>query len=383
MAAWGMDDYRALTEEDAAGLAEAALKSVSAHFTLSDIERISGDDRRNLVLRARMSQGRAVIVKATRWTGYDDASPSAFADSGLVKEWTARDVLKRRMARPSSPLLAGDAGNGLIVFDDFGMLPSMVSPLMEGTVEAAEASLTAYAVAVAQMHAATHDCVAEHQAALTQHFPNATLPRLAMTDWLDQPMPEIAGQRLPADEFDMIRTRLNAPGPWLALVHADGCPDNVLMDGDQAHLVDFEFSAPGHMLLDAVYWRIGFPSCWCAGTVPEDVADRIEAAYRRELAAIVPEALDDALFHREMAAITVARALFSLCRMLDGAMGEDTVWGTTTRRNRLLWYLQAAIAACDRGDALPGIRGVLARWSRHLSETWPDSTPLPLYPAFA
>jgi hypothetical protein len=41
---------------------------------------------------------------------------------------------------------------------------------------------------------------------------------------------------------------------------------------DKARLLDFEFSAPGDLLLHAVYWQLGFPTCCCAGVNPEDGA---------------------------------------------------------------------------------------------------------------
>ena len=62
-----------------------------------------------------------------------------------------------------------------------------------------------------------------------------------------------------------------------ALVHGDPCPDNVLFAADgRAVLIDFEFARPSHALFDAAYWRMGFPTCWCAGTIPTEVEHRID-----------------------------------------------------------------------------------------------------------
>jgi hypothetical protein len=71
-------------------------------------------------------------------------------------------------------------------------------------------------------------------------------------------------------------------------------------------LIDFEYPRPGHALLDAAYWRMGFPTCWCAGQVPGGVRARVETAYRRAVASAVPAALDDARFAREAAMIDFA-----------------------------------------------------------------------------
>ncbi len=382
-----MDDYRSFEDGEVAGWAEVALtQAFDMPVSLSRLERLSKDDRRNRVLRAQALIGgnvRSVILKATRVTGYSAGAPDAFAASGLVKEWVARDLLKHSPSHEASSLLAGDRANGLIVFNDFGAgLSSLVRSLREGTAAEAEAGLAAYAQAMARLHAATIGCRQWHSHALAAAFPHAAAPGLFAVDWLERPMPELAGQALPTDEFEMLRAHLADPGPWLALVHGDGCPDNVLLDEDGARLIDFEFSAPGHMLLDAIYWRLGFPSCWCAGMVPEAVIGRIEALYRQELASVFPLVADEAAFTREVTTLMIARTLFSLSWMLHETLVADKVWGTATRRNRILWYLKATIRACEHADMFPRLTGVLAAWLKHLRQAWIEVEPLAYYPAF-
>ncbi|ESQ83242.1 hypothetical protein AEAC466_13400 [Asticcacaulis sp. AC466] len=382
-----MDNYRSIDERGAADLAEAALtRAFGVPAKLLNIEPIGREDRRNLILRAQAQLGqtsRPVIVKTTRLTSFCSTSPTVFADSGLAKEWVARQILCGNEPGECPLLLAGDAENGLIVFSDFGAhLPSLVKPLLEGTADEAESAMTAYARAMAELHVATLNCQQRHADAVASTFPKSIAPNLVGATWLDQPPPALARFQFPEDDLQTIRSRLVNPGEWLALVHADGCPDNLLLDNGVARLIDFEFSAPGHMLLDAVYWRIGFPSCWCAGVIPEDVAQRIECVYRNELAAVFPVALSDHIFEREITLVTVARALFSLTWMLNQALDEDNIWGTATRRSRILWYLKAAIKACDRSGLFPQSGVVMAAWLAHLSKIWPDSKPLAKYPAF-
>ncbi len=338
-------------------------------------------------MRAQASIGgraRSVIIKATRALDYAPSSAAAFSDSGLVREWVARALFgQSETLRPLS-LLAGDAEHGLIVFDDLGAdLVSMATRLIDGPAADAEGALAAYAASLGLLHAATIGCAQRHAVMLRGTFPAAKVPENMGVDWLAAPVPELAGQGLPEDELDVVRARISDPGPWLALVHGDGCPDNVLLAGDKAWLLDFEFSAPGHALLDAAYWRIGFPTCWCAGATPEPIADRIEAVYRRELAVGVPEAADDEAFQAEMAIASVARLLFSLRWLLNGALAQDSVWGIATRRSRILWYLQAARAACAKAEHFAGTRVVLTDWLDQLRERWPASELLALYPAFA
>lgn len=381
-----MAAHRDLPAERAAEIAAAALtRATGEPATLAAIEPLGEADRRNLVLRAHASVGarsRSVIVKASRASGHDPAAPDAFAVSGLVREWVARALLCEAPGGEGA-LLAGDAEHGLIVFEDLGRAPgSLVGPLLEGTAAVAEAALASHAVALGRLHATTLGCAGRHAAILRDLFPAAEAPRAMGARWLAAPV-EVAGLSLPADELDQVRGRIADPGPWAVLVHGDACPDNVLLIDGEAWLLDFEFSMPGHALLDAGYWRMGFPSCWCAGTVPGQVADRIEATYRGVLAPALPEAVDDRLFVAEAALVAVARLLMSLDWLMPAALAEDGRWGIASRRSRILHYLGAAIAACERSDAFPGSRAVMARWHRHVQDLWPGSMPLAPYPAFA
>ncbi len=184
---------------------------------------------------------------------------------------------------------------------------------------------------------------------------------------------------MPAAEAAIILERLRAPGQWQALVHRDPCPDNVLIDADgAARLIDFEFAAPGHALLDAAYWRVGFPTCWCAGTVPDAVADRLDAAYCKAIAPAVPGAADPDAFRRERAIIAVATLFSALAWQLPPAMAEDSRWGITGRRARVLHYLDVA----SNADELPALQRLIVRWRDDLRSRWPDVEALPLYPAF-
>ena len=66
-------------------------------------------------------------------------------------------------------------------------------------------------------------------------------------------------------------------------------------------MLDFEFARVGHALLDGVYGRVPFPTCWCIGQLPEHVTQVMERAYRTELAQGCPAARDDAHYARAVA----------------------------------------------------------------------------------
>src|SRR5262249_51033307 len=145
-------------------------------------------------------------------------------------------------------------------------------------------------------------------------------------------------------------------------VHGDPCPDNALVVGDSIRLIDYEFAQPSHALLDGIYWRIGFPTCWCAGRVPFDVALRIDQIYRSEVARVMPLALDDAMYRAELAHVAAIWLFTCLSWRLDEALKEDSTWGTWSIRGRLLWYLEIVIqmTACEK--VLPGTNEAAQVW---------------------
>jgi aminoglycoside/choline kinase family phosphotransferase len=389
-----MAAFRLFTSDDAVVVASAALsRAADEAVGIESVMALGNDERRNLVLRARAVQGgtrtTSIIIKATRVADYDAAAANAYEASGFVREWAAMRYLTHHApGHAFAPdLLASDLEQGVLVYDDLGDgLPSLVVPLLHGTADEAEQALTAYATALAELHRATIGSRDGHSAILRQGFPGAAIPPPAHR-WIENVarVPHaLLGGAFPEDEADLILDHLSRPGRWQALVHGDPCPDNILLAADgRAILIDFEFARPSHALFDAAYWRMGFPTCWCAGTVPAEVRRRIDRAYRAALADAVPEALDDDAFGRESAIIDVAWLLGSLAWRLEGALAADGTWGRATIRSRILTYLDQVIRSADEANMLPGFRLLAARWRGDLRGRWPDTPPLSAFPAFA
>jgi hypothetical protein len=159
-----------------------------------------------------------------------------------------------------------------------------------------------------------------------------------------------------------ISHRLSDPDAWLALIHGDPCPDNALFVANQVRLIDYEFAKPSHALLDAIYWRIGFPTCWCAGRIPREIASRVEAVYRAEIGKTMPLARDDNAYCVELAFAAAIWLFRCLAGRLDKALEEDTKWGIASIRSRLLWYLEASAELMGAAEVLPGIRYTVEGW---------------------
>jgi hypothetical protein len=383
--------FRDFTTDDAVRVAAASLSRAAGEpIAIEDINVLGDDQRRNHIIRAvaRRASGdrQGIVIKATRAADYDATSEDVVAKGGIACEWAAAALLDRRGAS-TARFLAGDAAAGVIVFADLGAdAPWLAAPLQDGPASDAEAALLRYAIALGRLHAATVGCDETYAAAVHTGYPHARLPQAISERWLARVIgvgPSLLGGVLPDADLAALSQHMRDPGPWLVLVHGDPCPDNVLLTPQGAALLDFEFAALGHALIDAAYWRMGFPTCWCACRVPDTVAERVEQAYRDVVADAIPQARDDAEFHREYAIAVVVRLFASLEWHLDSALKSNSTWGIATNRNRILWHLQAAIEALRRADTLPGLRRVFQGWLTNLENRWPDVPPLAVFPAFA
>jgi hypothetical protein len=286
-----MSELQAVDVHDVIARAESALSTALGYsVTVDKLQPLSNDSRRNFIARATTTdhrgRSRSVIVKATRSPSYDPAAENALESLGLVREWVATAYIAARAPHRGhgGALLAGDVSRGLLVFEDLGGdLGSLVDPLLRGTAQEAEHALALYATALARLHADTAGCLDQHHEMFEMIF-GAGRPRRP-PGWRVEKDAELVvkllGETLPVSELELLSSRLSDPGPWQSLIHGDPCPDNALSVDGSIRLIDYEFAQPSHALLDGIYWRIGFPTCWCAGRVPNDVATRVDAVYRQ------------------------------------------------------------------------------------------------------
>jgi hypothetical protein len=387
-----MDDLRNLDLGEVMLRAASALSRASGRTVkLDQGQPLSKSARRNLIVRGIAveddGEARPVIVKATRSAGYDPTAANALQASGLVREWVATAHLAAHAAGRDhgAALLAGDVEAGVLVFEDLGAgTGSLVDAMLHGTEAAAEQALTSYATALGRLHADTVGCLDAHHATFQSIFGGGRV--LRAPGWRVEDEAKVVVDRIghapPASELALLSSRLADPGPWLSLVHGDPCPDNALLVGGRIRLIDYEWARVSHALLDGLYWKIGFPTCWCAGLTPADVAARLDAVYRAELGRAIPAAADEEAYRVEAAYMTVVWLFTCLSWRLGEALDGDERWGTWSIRGRLLWYLEAAIATTDAAGVLPGITRAARTWLAGLRDRWPDATPLGLYPAF-
>ena len=178
-------------------------------------------------------------------------------------------------------------------------------------------------------------------------------------------------------------SRLEEPGPFRAFIHGDPCLDNALIRGSELLLIDFEMGRPGHALLDAVYVLAPFPTCGCAGSLPNDLAFALLELYRQELSRHIPAAADPPVFNAAVLDACSGWLVFRLGWLLrDAWQSDDRPWDIGTSRGRILSGLEQYLLVSHALGGPTRLRGSSERLLAELRRRWPESAPLPLYPAF-
>lgn len=365
------------------------------------VEMLSDDDRRNRIARLKITGGRhrgtTVIAKQT--VGFDDPGAEDHLRVRLFSEAVATTMLTRLDAGIHTARCRGvDTQRGLMVFDDLGSSATLVQSLMHETGPAARAALIGYVRRLGAIHAATAgqlqawDDVAADLGApdylrsqrRLQLDAEAIDRGLTGLDQLlrDLGIPVIGTDSELMSEFASVRTAMTDPGPFTVLVHRDPCPDNVVLTESGVRLIDFEFSYPGHALIDGLYPQLPFPTCWCCNTVPDDLRAELAAAYRQELITGVPEAADDDLYLDATAMVMAYWLITSFEWMFSDVLSESRNWGIASTRSRVLSRLLAFADQSSETGRLPALGRLTREIQRVLTDRWAPEGPLPVYPAF-
>jgi tRNA A-37 threonylcarbamoyl transferase component Bud32 len=335
-----------------------------------------------------------VIIKRAMAAGHDTYDPDASSPGPawrLFNDWAGLQFLSQLAdgPPPSPRFYAGDRTQGLIVVEDLGTGLRLDHLLLSKDAGAAETALTQLGTTLGQMHALT----AGNEAAFDR-LRDGLGPRAQRTAQEEEGLraafrgiAEALGVR-PSSAVDRelaaLQTAIQGASPFRTYIHGDPCPDNCLYAGATLRLLDFEFGAFGHALLDGVYGRVPFPTCWCTNRIPERIAGHMEEAYRTELVKGCAAAADDHLFYR---AVVEACAWWALkpCQWapLPTWLEQDSDWGIATLRQRVLGrFTLLARLTEDFGhlEALGAVAGALAV---KLRDIWPlEADAMPTYPAF-
>jgi hypothetical protein len=337
----------------------------------------------------------SVVVKratASPERSYDPDGASEWNPAwSLFAEWAGIQLLSTRpgVGDYAVRLYGGDREAGILISEDVGDGEALVDRLLGDEQGRAEEGLVMLARSLGQMHAETLG-----QRERFREFRDALGPRVPPQRWHDlrqhrerlrQGFDAVGVAPAPGfdTEFEEVARSVDDPGPFLAYIHGDPCPDNCRLRDGRLRLFDFVTGGFHHALSDAVYGRIPFPTCWCVNRLPPHVAPMMEAAYRAQLVRGCPEAANDALFNRELVRVSAAWLIFSRTRWLDGAHREDWRWGISTWRQRVLVRLDALAATTEEFGCLPAMGETARRSARALRAIWPpEADAMPFYPAF-
>lgn len=362
---------------------------------LSEVAELSDPERRNLVLRCQLtaSHGPAssVILKQARGD-YAPDDVNAWDTQRFFRDWVGAAFLSElEGAAHAARLLAGDREHGFIVLEDLGHQPSPLRKLLGGSTEQAVLVLEQWVLRLARMHGQSAGQLARYDELMAglQGVPASALEPLAYfgQDSAQKLCAFLGEQELRSDELESALhqavSRLEQPSPFRAFIHGDPCLDNSLARGSELLLIDFEMGRPAHALLDAVYLVAPFPTCTCAGRLPNEVAFSLLELYRQELARFIPAASDVAAFNSAVVDACSGWLVYRLGWLLrEACQGESRQWEIGTTRGRILCGLEQYLLLNRQLGSAAILHTFAERLLVQLQQRWPDSAPLQLYPAF-
>lgn len=365
--------------------------AVGSPIQFTRIECLSRRTRRNLLLQCHIPSEvglpPSLIIKKVKINAHRLEN----ADSGdtvrFFHDWVGTQFLSTLPGhfRHSPRFYGGDRNSGLIILEDVQHSARLVESLLGSDCAQAEQALLQYASCLGQLHVQTIGKAAEFEELFKAIAPHVKSIRNTVNIYKQQLMLESLGiypENSWLHDLEAIDETINHPGEFLAYIHADACPDNVLDTGARLRLIDFETGHFGHALIDAAYGRMMFPSCWCANRLPLAVVRQMEDTYRAILIQRCPAAADDRLFGIALVKACGFWLSYTLTRHLESASRKDLNWGTSTIRQRVLARLEAFIATAQEFNQLPGLCSTSSQLLNLLRQRWLDVPDLPLYPAF-
>ena len=225
-------------------------------------------------------------------------------------------------------VIGADVDSEVLVLEDLGTGADLADLLIAGDAEAARRAMRELAALLGRLHASTANREPEYERLWRQYWTDWPSPQpgwrfASSTASLRQMAQQLDLRVAPSVEGDLQVVAGALEDPFFrTYVHGDPCPDKV-RPGEGGRLIDFEAGGYGLALLDAVYARMPFPTCWCTGRLPDTVVADFERTYRAELARGLPAAADDRRFERALVAACgywfVVHANWRLIQGLDAA----------------------------------------------------------------
>jgi hypothetical protein len=338
---------------------------------------VAGGPVESVILKACVGDERAPYVRG-------DPTPDG-AFRRFCNEWASGEMLGPLGLGPQ--VYAGDPERGVCIEADLGDGETLAARLLGDDADAAKAALIAYARSLADMHRATQGDGARWRDLLGDRgatAPGADGGHLITTPWrfaapicaaFADELGFAPPARLGAD-LAAVADAMDRPGEYLAFTPSDCCPDNHYLRGERVVFFDCEGAQMRHALIDATYFLAPFPTCWCCAALPDDLPERLIAAYREGFAG--GSDFEDQLTMALAAWLGASLGMRAQVNWLEA----DQPWGLSTARQRVLTLLRQLLARPGLSALMPGLADFVAELERRLSDRWTDVAPMAPYPAF-
>jgi hypothetical protein len=324
------------------------------------------------VMRCAVAGAGAPATAIVKWLR-DDPNGFRVDPRQIATEQAALEFLAAIGFAGVPRLYAADREANLLLVEDLAPRRPLADRIRAEGPDALEASFFAFARLCGDLGAATAGHEAHYEAlrrAYGEVDPLATRLRGFGPLWpTGRAQLAAAGFDIAAPvaaEMQSVLAMLREPGPFFAFTGGDAYPNNVMVGGGDARLIDFEAAAFRHALAPAAW--IHMPgSMWI--TVASPRSRLLEAAFRAALAEGVPEAADERLFGAGMAAVCLCEAAERLSRfaILDARPpGHDS-------RLQMVFTLDAAVVVARAHGAFPRFGGWCEWAGAWLRRRWPDA----------
>jgi len=370
--------------------------SLGKAINFTAMERLTGPGGDSILYRCFAASGSeptgTFIIKKAARSLLSVENLNAEEGRRFLNDWVGAEFLSSlHLDNPISPYFyGGDREQGFFVLEDLGEHRNLVDPLLHGDPASAESGLLKYYTCLGTLHAKTAGKAGEFDAMFSARFPGQQpfAEELLEIGTRMQKVHELLDQLgVPAskglaDEIEIVTGAVSLPGPFLTYIHADPCPDNLFDMGNHYRFIDFEWGHFGHALLDAIYPRMMWPSCWCASRLPDEMIASMENSYRARLIQGCPEVQEDAVWETALVYMCGMTLLNRLAWDLERGLKEDHKRGIATIRQRTLAQLEAFIKTAEAFHKLPALCGVASHLFSLLQMRWIGTSHLPLFPAF-
>lgn len=374
------------------------------------ITRLSRPTDRNRILRIEFKGSKEKVIfkeshpmtqggKSADQKHYD-VEELRMAFHRLALDWAGLEFVHSLQSNlPLCPeCYGGNREHRFILIQDLGKHVNLIDTLFnkedpEAHIKAEEV-LYRYMTTLGSLHSHSHFQIQRYREVLHSINPNApenvssTLADETITnlknyfDILQISLETDLMKKLENEIHAVVSNNYDQNGTFATVVHGDPSPENIFDFPDKLLLIDFEMTSIESALIDATHPRMGFPNAGFAGAIPNDVLDRVETLYRKELAIRIPEASDEKAYSGAYASACVMHIIKQDLAYLGRFIDHDEEWGISSVWPRVISHFEVVIDVTKNQASLQATHEVVCLLLERLKDRWGDAKPLPYYPAF-